>query len=110
MLRLAREPPALATDSAAQTPKRKAAHGTKDGGHHPKRTRMSTRSSSAKATEMTSAIMRQEADVVEEETETEEYTPGRLLPYPSTDSRILETNKHHIQMMVSLPAQFARGE
>lgn len=76
MLRLAREPQAPATDAPTQTPKRKAANGTQDGDHYSKRTRMSTRSSSARAAEATSAMMREEAGVSEvEEVEVEEYTP-----------------------------------
>ena len=80
MLRLAREPQATATDAPIQTLKRKTGDGRQDGGHHSKRTRMSTRSSSAKATETTSAMMREEAGVPEvEEIEAEEHKPGRLL-------------------------------
>lgn len=80
MLKLAREPQAPVTDAPAHTPKRKAGDGTQDGGHYSKRTRMSTRSSSVRAAEATSAIMREEAGVPEvEEVEVEEYTPGRLL-------------------------------
>lgn len=83
MLRLAREPQASATDAPAQTPKRKADDGTQDGGYNSKRTRMSTRSSSARAAEATSAMMREEAGEPEvEEIEAEEYRPSRLLRPP----------------------------
>ncbi|ROW08047.1 hypothetical protein VPNG_06104 [Cytospora leucostoma] len=76
MLKLAREPPALATAAPASTPKRKAAdEGVSEG----KRTRMSTRSSSVRAAETTAAMMKEEADIPGAE-EVEEYIPddGRV--------------------------------
>lgn len=83
MLSLARESHTSATDATTQTPKRKAGGSTQDSGHNPKRTRMSTRSSSARAAETTSAMMREEAGEPEvEEIEAEEYIPSRLLRPP----------------------------
>lgn len=53
---------------------------------------MSTRSSSTKAAETTSAMMREEAGVPEaEEIEAEEYKPGRLL-HCHGQFTLLETN------------------
>lgn len=75
ILRLAREPPAAVIVAPASTPKRKAADEVVNEG---KRTRMSTRSSSARSAETTAAMMREEVDIPEAE-EVEEYIPGRLL-------------------------------
>lgn len=69
------------TDATAQTPKRKAGGNTQDSGHNSKRTRMSTRSSSARSAETTSAMIREETGEQEvEEIEVDEYIPSRLLP------------------------------
>lgn len=75
MLKLAREPPAAAPTAPTSMPKRKAVD---EGVTAGKRTRMSTRSSSARAAETTAAMMREEADIPESE-EVEECTPGRLV-------------------------------
>lgn len=61
----------------ATTPKRKADEEA-DESSAPKRTRMSTRSSSAKASKATAAIMEQEADISETKEE-EPYVPGKPL-------------------------------
>ncbi|KAG8168226.1 hypothetical protein KVR01_003915 [Diaporthe batatas] len=81
ILRMARQPlPSAQTssvDATPQTPKRKAGGGTQDGGHNSKRTRMSTRSSSARSAETTSAIIRQETGGQElEEVEVDEEIPN----------------------------------
>ncbi|KUI55182.1 Postreplication repair E3 ubiquitin-protein ligase rad18 [Cytospora mali] len=71
MLKLAREPPAALTVAPASTSKRKAADEAVNGG---KRTRMSTRSSSARSAEATAAMMREEVDIPEADAEeVEEY-------------------------------------
>jgi E3 ubiquitin-protein ligase RAD18 len=75
MLIVARESQASATDATTQTSKRKAGGSTL---LRSKRTRMFTRSSSARAAETTSAMMREEAGEPDlEEVEAEEYKPSR---------------------------------
>ncbi|KAF3767511.1 hypothetical protein M406DRAFT_252418 [Cryphonectria parasitica EP155] len=76
MLDLARRPLAGETSAGPfATTKRKAREGSTNGESTSKRTRMSTRSSSARAAITTAAMMEQEADVPEAE-EVEEYVPA----------------------------------
>lgn len=75
MLRLAREPPAAVIVAPASMIKRKAAD---EALYKGKRTRISTRSSSARSAETTAAMMKEEADIPEAK-EVEEYVPGMLL-------------------------------
>lgn len=77
ILKVARQSQTSATDATAETPKRKAEGSTQGTGHSSKRTRMSTRSSSARAAENTSAMLREEAGEPEvEEIEPDEYIPN----------------------------------
>ncbi|POS80695.1 postreplication repair E3 ubiquitin-protein ligase rad-18 [Diaporthe helianthi] len=65
------------TDATAQTPKRKAGGSEQDAGHILKRTRMSTRLSSARSADTTSAMIREEPGKPEvEEIEADEYIPN----------------------------------
>lgn len=76
ILELARKPAAAASALSAVTPKRKVDEEVDDGSVR-KRTRMSTRSSSARASQATATIMKEEADLLETKEE-EEYIPGKL--------------------------------
>lgn len=88
MLQFARQ---AAAGVPATTPKRKADQEA-DETSIPKRTRMSTRSSSARASRATAAMMEQEADRPEE-TEDEPYVPGTPAHGPVQQSQCQLTRK-----------------
>lgn len=72
---------------------------------------MSTRSSSARAAETTSAMMRQEAgDPEVEEIEADEFKPSRLLFRTSTNCRVLETNATNRRWPCCLPNLLMENE